>query len=148
MAYSTRRQREAFLAWTVVALSVVQSLVQFLPMLGLGEPISARAAVVRTPLTPAGWTFSIWGLIYLWSFAYAIYQALPAQRNDPLLSSVRLPSALVFALSGLWVVVAQATGLSFGTVVTIVPMLILLIVIVFNIQPEARDVSPRQRAML
>ncbi len=148
MAYSTRSQRETFLAWTVVVLAVVQALVQFLPLLGLGAPVGVRASVVRTPLTPAGWTFAIWGLIYLWSFGYAVYQVLPGQRDDPLLASVRLPSALVFALSGLWVVVAQLTGLGFGTVLIIVPLLLLLLVVLFNIQPDARELSSRQKVLL
>ena len=36
--------------------------------------------------TPAGYVFSIWGLIYLALIAYAVYQALPAQRTNPRLA--------------------------------------------------------------
>jgi len=32
---------------------------------------------------PAGYVFSIWGLIYLGIIAFAVYQALPAQRSNP-----------------------------------------------------------------
>jgi hypothetical protein len=32
---------------------------------------------------PAGYVFSIWGLIYLALIAYSIYQALPSQRENP-----------------------------------------------------------------
>jgi benzodiazapine receptor len=32
--------------------------------------------------TPAGFTFSIWGVIYLFYFIYAVYQLLPAQRDN------------------------------------------------------------------
>jgi hypothetical protein len=32
---------------------------------------------------PAGYVFSIWGLIYVGLILYAIYQALPAQRENP-----------------------------------------------------------------
>jgi hypothetical protein len=32
---------------------------------------------------PAGYVFSIWGLIYLGLIAYAIFQALPSQRENP-----------------------------------------------------------------
>lgn len=38
--------------------------------------------------TPAGFTFSIWGVIYLSLATFLIYQALPAQRNSPRLSGV------------------------------------------------------------
>jgi hypothetical protein len=37
---------------------------------------------------PAGYVFSIWGLIYLGLIAYAIYQLLPAQRENPRLRSI------------------------------------------------------------
>jgi hypothetical protein len=37
---------------------------------------------------PAGYVFSIWGLIYLGIIAYAIFQALPAQRENPHLRSI------------------------------------------------------------
>ena len=37
---------------------------------------------------PAGYVFSIWGLIYLGLIAYAIYQVLPAQRENPRLRSI------------------------------------------------------------
>lgn len=38
--------------------------------------------------TPAGFTFSIWGVIYLSLATFLIYQALPAQRNTAVLSGV------------------------------------------------------------
>lgn len=38
--------------------------------------------------TPASFTFSIWGVIYLALTAFVIYQALPAQRNSELVSRV------------------------------------------------------------
>jgi translocator protein len=38
--------------------------------------------------TPAGYVFSIWGLIYLGLLAFVIYQALPGQRNNPRLERV------------------------------------------------------------
>jgi benzodiazapine receptor len=37
---------------------------------------------------PAGYVFSIWGLIYLGLIAYAIYQVLPGQRENPRLRSI------------------------------------------------------------
>jgi hypothetical protein len=37
---------------------------------------------------PAGYVFSIWGLIYLALVAFAVYQALPAQRENPHLRRV------------------------------------------------------------
>ena len=38
---------------------------------------------------PAGYVFSIWGLIYILLIAFTIYQALPAQKDNPVLKSIR-----------------------------------------------------------
>jgi hypothetical protein len=64
----------------------VNILANALPINGLdtGE-ISDRFTVF---FVPAGYVFSIWGLIYLGLVAYAAYQALPAQRDNPRLRSI------------------------------------------------------------
>jgi benzodiazapine receptor len=77
-----------------VAITIVFNiLANALPLNGLntGE-ISDRFAVY---FVPAGYVFSIWGLIYVGWIAFAVYQALPAQRENPRL--VRL--GYWFALS-------------------------------------------------
>lgn len=53
--------------------------------------------------TPAGYTFSIWGLIYLGLLVYVVYQALPAQRQDPRLASVSGPFMLNCAANAAWI---------------------------------------------
>ena len=70
---------------TIVATLVVNGLANALPINGqnTGE-ISDRFHVY---FVPAGYVFSIWGLIYVGLIAYAIYQALPAQRMNPRLRS-------------------------------------------------------------
>lgn len=40
---------------------------------------------------PAGYVFSIWGLIYLGLIAYGIFQLLPFQRDNPRLKAIFLP---------------------------------------------------------
>ena len=47
--------------------------------------ISDRFAVF---FVPAGYVFSIWGLIYIGLVGYAIYQALPSQRRNPRLQRI------------------------------------------------------------
>jgi translocator protein len=41
------------------------------------------AATFHTLFDPAAYVFSIWGLIYLALLAFAVYQILPSQRNNP-----------------------------------------------------------------
>ncbi|TGD78256.1 tryptophan-rich sensory protein [Hymenobacter wooponensis] len=58
-----------------------------------------------TPLTPAGYAFSIWGLIFLSLLLYAVWQLLPAQRRNPLPDAVARPLVWANVLTGLWLVV-------------------------------------------
>jgi hypothetical protein len=79
--------RQILIVVAVVATIVVNGLANALPINGLqtGE-ISDSFPVY---FTPAGYVFAIWGLIYLGLLAYAVYQALPAQRQSPRLRSIR-----------------------------------------------------------
>jgi hypothetical protein len=51
---------------------------------------------------PAGYVFSIWGLIYVGLIAFAIFQALPAQRSDPMLAKIDPWFALSNIINALW----------------------------------------------
>jgi hypothetical protein len=51
---------------------------------------------------PAGYVFSIWGLIYIGLIAYAIYQALPAQRENPALERIFWPYLAASAANIVW----------------------------------------------
>jgi hypothetical protein len=70
----------------VIATIVVNGLANALPLNGqtTGE-ISDRFQVY---FVPAGYVFSIWGVIYLALIGFAIYQVLPAQRENPRLNRV------------------------------------------------------------
>jgi len=65
---------------------VVNGLANALP-LG-GKSTGEVSALYESLITPAGFTFAIWSLIYLWLLVYVIFQALPAQRDSQLLASV------------------------------------------------------------
>jgi hypothetical protein len=73
--------RQLSVVVTILATIGINVLANALPINGLntGE-ISDRFNVY---FVPAGYVFSIWGLIYIGLIAYAIYQALPSQRENP-----------------------------------------------------------------
>jgi benzodiazapine receptor len=72
---------------SVLATLVVNGLANALPINGqTTAEISDRFPVL---FTPAGYVFAIWGLIYLGLIAFAIYQALPRQRDNPRLARSR-----------------------------------------------------------
>jgi hypothetical protein len=66
---------------TILITLVVNGLANALPLNGLNTgQISDRFNVY---FVPAGYVFSIWGVIYLGLIAFAIFQALPSQRQNP-----------------------------------------------------------------
>ncbi|MBO1438310.1 TspO/MBR family protein [Meiothermus sp. CFH 77666] len=79
------------LQWLVVlailATIAVNALANILPIAGrqTGEISDSFPSF----FTPAGYVFAIWGVIYLALLAYAVYQALPAQRDNPRLVATR-----------------------------------------------------------
>lgn len=78
--------RQTLIILTTLLTLAVNGLANALPLNGLttGE-ISDRFQVY---FVPAGYVFSIWGLIYLGLIAFTVYQALPSQRNNPRLERI------------------------------------------------------------
>jgi hypothetical protein len=54
-------------------------------------------------ITPANYAFAIWGLIYLGLISFAIYQALPRQKNDALLRKIGYKLAIASISQIIWV---------------------------------------------
>jgi hypothetical protein len=78
--------RQISVILTILATIVVNALANALPINGQNTgQISDRFQVY---FVPAGYVFSIWGLIYLGLIAFAIFQALPSQRENPHLRKV------------------------------------------------------------
>lgn len=65
---------------------------------------------VDPPIQPAGYAFSIWGLIYGWLLASALY-GVWKRRDDATWDAVRLPLAISLALGTPWLAVANASAL-------------------------------------
>ena len=79
---------------TIITLTV-NGLANVLPLNGLTTgDISDRFEIY---FVPAGYVFSIWGLIYLGLILYSIYQVLPSQRDNRDMNRI----APVYWISGL-----------------------------------------------
>jgi hypothetical protein len=78
--------RQILVIVAVLAVIAVNFAATSLPLNGqdTGE-ISDRFDIL---FVPAGYVFSIWGLIYLGLLGYAVYQALPSQADNPRLQSI------------------------------------------------------------
>ncbi len=53
-----------------------------------GQSMPEISAKYPSPFTPAGFTFSIWGVIYLALLIFVVYQALPAQRDNRAIAGI------------------------------------------------------------
>lgn len=69
-----------------------------------GQSMGAVSAQYPTLLTPAGYAFSIWGLIFITMAVYAVWQLLPAQHTSRLPDAVAKPLAVANLASAAWVV--------------------------------------------
>ena len=118
------RQLSVILA--VAATIAVNGLANALPLNGqtTGE-ISDKFQVF---FVPAGYVFSIWGLIYVGMILYAVYQATPAQRENPRLRRIGYLFVLSCLANVVWLFLWHYEYFLL-TVVAMVSLLTLLIVI-------------------
>ncbi len=93
--------RQLIVILTTAMTLLVNALANALPINGLttGE-ISNRFQVY---FVPAGYVFSIWGVIYLGLLAYTIVQALPAQRANPRLRAIGWWTVLANLANTAWI---------------------------------------------
>ena len=81
--------RQLMIIIAFIGTVVVNALANILPINGLntGE-LSDKYEIF---ITPAGYVFSIWSVIYLGLLAYTVYQALPSQGTNPRLRAIGWP---------------------------------------------------------
>ena len=85
---------------SVVLALTVNALAVLLPLNGQStHEISDR---LPTYFTPAGYVFSIWSLIFLGWIVFAVYQGLPAQRENPRLQKLGYLFALSNVFNAAW----------------------------------------------
>jgi len=129
----------------VVALIVtliVNYLANALPINGqTTAAISDRFPVF---FVPAGYVFAIWGVIYLALSAFAVYQALPSQRANPLLRRVGYLFAATCVVNSTWIFLWQYELFAL-TLVFMLGLLALLIAIYLRLGIGQTGVSSIER---
>jgi hypothetical protein len=73
--------RQAAVGLTTLVMLTVNILANALPF--NGKNTGQISDLFQVYFVPAGYVFSIWGVIYIGVIAYTIYQALPANRDHP-----------------------------------------------------------------
>lgn len=109
--------RQGAVVGALAATLAVNTLANLLPLNGqtTGE-ISDRFPL---RVTPPGYVFGIWGLIYTGLLAYAIYQALPAQARNPALRRIAWPFVISCGANAAWLLLWHYNqyGLTLGAMV-------------------------------
>lgn len=89
--------------------------------LSFGRGTIAEVTARHTNLfVPAGYAFSIWGIIYLAFLAYGVYQVAPAQRENATLDRLAAPTALAHLLASAWIVTYKLELLASSVAVMVV----------------------------
>ena len=114
-------------------------------------PLNGRTAAevsgaLPSYFTPAGYTFSIWGLIYLALAGYVIYQALPSQRDQQFQRQVGGLFVLSSLFNATWLF-AWHYGQYLLSILLMVALLLTLIALYVRlgngVQHQARSFSRR-----
>ena len=113
-------------AMTVVASATIQEVVER----GPGSLVE-----------PAAYAFAIWALIFVLSLVYAVYGALPANRENPLLRRIGWYTAGAFACTGLWSIFVPAEQLLLAQAMLVVVFLCLAIAYLRVVRSERGTLS-------
>lgn len=93
---------------------------------------------------PAGYVFSIWGIIYLGLLAFTVFHSLPSQRENPVLRKIGWLAVIVNILNGTWIMLWQFMHL-YWTVPVMLGLLATLIVIYLRLGIGKEKSSAAQR---
>ena len=134
--------RQIAVVVAVIAVIIINVLANALPFNGqnTGE-ISDRFQVY---FVPAGYVFAIWGLIYIGLIAYAIFQALPAQRDNLRLQSIFWPVIVGSIANIVWIILWHYDRLAL-TVPVMLVLLASLIVVYLRLGIQKTRVSRAER---
>lgn len=93
--------RQLMVIIATLGMITINALANILPINGVNTgQISDQFKVY---FVPAGYVFSIWGLIYLLLIAYTVYQALPAQKMNPVLQKIGWWYVVGSAANSVWI---------------------------------------------
>jgi benzodiazapine receptor len=125
-------------AATVVAMIVMNVLANALPFFGRGT--GEVSAFYPTLVTPAGYVFAIWGLIYIALLTYSVAQFLRPLATDPLPDALAWPLIVSNVANVVWLLLWHSLNIYW----TVPVMLVLLasLVVAYRISRQGRSDNP------
>lgn len=129
----------------VLVTIIINILADALPINGLNTgKISDNFHVL---FVPAGYVFAIWGLIYIGLLTYAIYQVLPAQKDNPRMQATGWWVVLGGLANSMWIFLWHYE-LFLGTLAAMLVLLASLIATYVRLGTRESRVSPAETWMV
>ncbi|GAB4036591.1 tryptophan-rich sensory protein [Spirosoma jeollabukense] len=118
--------RQFFVVFSIVLLIVMN----YLSNAGAfgGQTNGDVSRKYQTLITPAGYAFSIWGIIFLGLLAFAIYQALPSQRTNQRFRAVGWWVVLNAGCNAIWSPLFNNERIGLALVIILVMLFSLVII--------------------
>ncbi len=131
--------RQISVVVVLLATIVINILANALPINGLGT--GAISDSFHVYFVPAGYVFAIWGIIYIGLITYAIYQALPSQKDNPRLQATGWWVVLGGLANSAWIFLWHYLQFV-GTLVAMLILLVTLIAVYVRLGINRSKVSP------
>lgn len=93
-----------------------------------GQNMTEISAKYPSLFTPAGFTFSIWGVIYLALLIFVVWQALPAQRSNTKVAAISKWFQVNCLMNAVWIVVWHYDLLVLSLVIMLVILATLVLI--------------------
>jgi hypothetical protein len=135
--------KELILKVAVFVLSITQLLAPYFSSFSKNQ----RQNNIDPPITPAGYTFAIWGVITLLGFCYGIYQLLPNRPSAEIHQKAGINLCFVYVLFSVWLFAASHNWL-WTTVIVFVVMFGLLFILFQFIQENKQQLTFADRILL
>jgi benzodiazapine receptor len=110
-----------------------------------GKTTAQISDAYPTLITPAGYVFAIWGIIYALLFVFVVFQALPSKRDKPFLREVGVLFVLSGVLNVVWLFLWQYDFVALS-VVPMMALLASLVAIYLRLKVGKSNVSLREKA--
>ncbi len=133
----------ALAALTVVGMVTANILANALPLFGRGT--GEVSDLYPTLVTPAGYVFAIWGLIYIGLISYSLAQFLPPLATDPLPDRLALPLVVSNIANVTWLLLWHSLNILWTVPVMVVLLASLIAAYLISRRGRPQPPSPLER---
>ncbi len=137
--------RQVAVMLSILLTLVVNALANSLPI--NGQTTGDVSDQFQVYFVPAGYVFSIWGLIYIGLIAYAIFQALPSQRENPRLQATGWWIVLGGLANSIWIFLWHYNLFPL-TLIAMLLLLATLIITYLRLGVQRKQVSTGEKWMV